>query len=472
MKTRRIIIAVIALLVAAGTVKAQPLVDGWRKIQTGAEGNLYDICCIDADHIWVCAQDGGLLKSSDGGETWVRKHIEEGFAMSRIKFANADVGYAMGVRDNQNMVLLKTVDAGETWIRVADTALDSVAVGREEWRFGDWQLIGTDTLYLFESENIYDCCGWASLYRSTDGGHSFHKYNHWQELPYASPEEYRSAKAIGLHFEGNEGYCIFSSTATNVVNTSCLLGSFRTTDYGQTWTRSTLFIGHYNQYPSNHFKMALIHVINNLEARLFNRSGYFDTQDGFASVNLMYENWEYGAYYEGYDLNPDGPFDLKFVDDRHGCFIGVIEDIVPWMLPNSGAFVTNDGGETWKVLMNGMESNHPAFAVDGVDTTFYVTSDRGIVYKRCLVNGPQAVMEGASPEGIAVSPTLTDGVVTVSGESLVELQVYNTLGQRILTLQPSESIATIDLTGQPAGMYFISVTDQNGVRCVKKIVKQ
>ena len=102
------------LLVAAGTVKAQPLVDGWRKIQTGAEGNLYDICCIDADHIWVCAQDGGLLKSSDGGETWVRKHTEEGFAMSRIKFANENVGYAMGVRDKRNMVLLKTIDAGET----------------------------------------------------------------------------------------------------------------------------------------------------------------------------------------------------------------------------------------------------------------------------------------------------------------------------------------------------------------------
>ena len=107
---------IIALLMAlAGTVRAQQLVDGWKKIVTGAQGNLYDVCCIDADNIWVCAQDGGLLKSSDGGETWVRKHTEEGFAMSRIKFANADVGYAMGVREQSDMVLLRTDDAGETW---------------------------------------------------------------------------------------------------------------------------------------------------------------------------------------------------------------------------------------------------------------------------------------------------------------------------------------------------------------------
>ena len=154
MKRHITTITLIALLMAlAGTVKAQTLVDGWRKIQTGAEGNLYDICCIDDQQIWVCAQDGGLLKSSDGGETWVRKHTEEGFAMSRIKFANENVGYAMGVSslDHQNMVLLKTIDAGETWARVADTALDAVADGRGECMTGDWQLIGTDTLYFFES---------------------------------------------------------------------------------------------------------------------------------------------------------------------------------------------------------------------------------------------------------------------------------------------------------------------------------
>ena len=190
----------------------------------------------------------------------------------------------------------------------------------------------------------------------------------------------------------------------------------------------------------------------------------------------MYEDEAYYFYPGVGYYSSDVPTRLNFSDDIHGCAIGVGTTLIkskddPYT-PNGYAVITDDGGETWRILDYGMDPDHLVYAVDGVDTTFYVTSDRGIVYKRCLVNGPQAVMEGASPEGIAVSPTLTDGVVTVSGESLVEREVYNTLGQRVLTLQPNESTATINLTSQPAGMYFISVTDQNGVRCVKKIVKQ
>ena len=123
MKRNTIIATLLLLLSMAGTVKAQQLVDGWKKIYTGAEGNLYDICCIDADNIWVCAQDGGLLKSTDGGETWVRKHTEEGYAMRAITFWDAQVGYALGYGEPNNGVLLKTSDAGENWMRVADEAL-------------------------------------------------------------------------------------------------------------------------------------------------------------------------------------------------------------------------------------------------------------------------------------------------------------------------------------------------------------
>ncbi len=75
--------------------------------------------------------------------------------MSRIKFANADVGYAMGARDNQHIVLLKTIDAGETWIRVADTALDSVVVDFDEWRCGDWQLVGTTSVICLKVTIFY-----------------------------------------------------------------------------------------------------------------------------------------------------------------------------------------------------------------------------------------------------------------------------------------------------------------------------
>ena len=469
MKRQKKTITLIALLMAlAGTVRAQQWVDGWKRIATGAQGNLYDICCIDADNIWVCAQDGGLLKSSDGGETWVRKHTEEGFAMSRIKFADENIGYAMGVRENTNMVLLRTDDAGETWTRVADTALDAVVIGHEEWRTGDWQPIGTDTLYVFESSHSL-IGGYASLYRSTDGGHSFDNF-YW-ELPFESFSEHRSARAVGLYFEGNEGYCVYSSGGLSSTGLSIpWLRAFRTTDYGQTWTRQSLLEDDNYEYNDYVFQTASIHVLNKSEARLFYQEGYLDTHDGFVSANLMHE---YDYSYYSYPWIDYGPTKLKFTDDRHGCVTAMAAMAVkskddPW-LPDGYALITNDGGDTWIPLTQGLD-HCPVLAVDGVDTVFYLTSSNGMVYKRSLIY--LASLDEEPVTALTVSPTLTDGVVTLSGKGLREIEVYNTLGQLVLTKKENADTMTLDLSGQSSGLYFITATDRNGLQCVKKIVKK
>ena len=475
MKRHTTTITIIALLMAlAGTVRAQQLVDGWKKIATGAQGNLYDVCCIDADNIWVCAQDGGLLKSSDGGETWVRKHTEEGFAMSRIKFANADVGYAMGVRNQSDMVLLRTDDAGETWTRVADTALDAVAVGRDEWRCGDWQLIGTDTLYVFESMNNIGIGGHASLYRSTDGGHSFDDF-YW-ELPFESSAEHRSARAIGLFFEDNEGYCVYCAQyLRDDGDVAPAFGSFRTTDYGQTWTKQILYMPEDgNYYSLEDYYTASVHVLNRSDARLFYLWGYLDTHDGFVSANLMYED----QYNYPYPYNYSGPTKLKFTDDRHGCVTvigdGIIKSKDDPCREHGGGYVliTNDGGETWEypIHNNGMEPDHQVFSVDGVDTTFYVTSENGVVYKRSLIE--LAAVDEEPLTTLTVSPTLTDGVVALTGKDLAEATVHNALGQLVLAKKENADTMTLDLSRQPAGLYFVSVTYDEGKRCVKKVVRQ
>jgi len=473
MKRHTTTITIIALLMAlAGTVRAQQLVDGWKKIATGAQGNLYDVCCIDADNIWVCAQDGGLLKSSDGGETWVRKHTEEGFAMSRIKFANADVGYAMGVRNQSDMVLLRTDDAGETWTRVADTALDAVVFFRDEWRYGDWQLIGTDTLYFFETQP-YDNA-WATLYRSTDGGHTFEDLT--QELPYESYYEYRYARALGLYFEDNEGYCVYLSQS--MYEGFPLLRAFKTNDYGQTWTRHTFFAGNewnpnpitgWDDYSNTEFTSARIHVFNKSEARLFYVLGYLDTNDGFVNICNIYE-----PRYYFYPNHGDEPHDLKFTDDIHGCATGMGSILIkskddPY-IADGYAVITSDGGETWDYLIRGMEPDHQVFSVDGVDTTFYVTSENGVVYKRSLIE--LAAVDEEPLTTLTVSPTLTDGVVALTGKDLAEATVHNALGQLVLAKKENADTMTLDLGRQPSGLYFITITDQNGQRRVKKVVKQ
>ena len=137
---------------------------------------------------------------------------------------------------------------------------------------------------------------------------------------------------------------------------------------------------------------------------------------------------------------------------------------------DGGLLKSRDGGETWEPLQRGLDPHRQVFSVDGVDTTFYVTSENGVVYKRSLIE--LAAVDEEPLTTMTVSPTLTEGVVTLSGAKLCEAMVYNTLGQLVLTKKEDADTMTLDLTGQPSGCYFISVTDQNGQHCVKRIIKQ
>ena len=71
-----------------------------------------------------------------------------------------------------------------------------------------------------------------------------------------------------------------------------------------------------------------------------------------------------------------------------------------------------------------------------------------------------------------VYPNPTLGLVKVLGSNLNRIDIYNAIGQRIITQRVIVDPITIDFSGQPSGLYFISATDQNGQRCVRKVVKQ
>ncbi len=79
---------------------------------------------------------------------------------------------------------------------------------------------------------------------------------------------------------------------------------------------------------------------------------------------------------------------------------------------------------------------------------------------------------GAGTENVTVYPNPADGIVTVTGKTLRQAEVFNAAGQCTATATGTEDEIRIDLRQLPAGIYFVTVTDAEGRKCVKKVVKE
>lgn len=71
-----------------------------------------------------------------------------------------------------------------------------------------------------------------------------------------------------------------------------------------------------------------------------------------------------------------------------------------------------------------------------------------------------------------VHPNPTNGQVTITGENLRQAEVFNTLGQKVLNAKGEGNQLRIDMAKLPAGIYFATVTDEEGRKCVSKVVKE
>ena len=72
----------------------------------------------------------------------------------------------------------------------------------------------------------------------------------------------------------------------------------------------------------------------------------------------------------------------------------------------------------------------------------------------------------------SLHPNPTTGLVTITGENLRQAEVINTIGQPVLSVQGKGNELSIDMAALPAGVYFVAVTNEDGKKCVRKVVKE
>jgi hypothetical protein len=82
------------------------------------------------------------------------------------------------------------------------------------------------------------------------------------------------------------------------------------------------------------------------------------------------------------------------------------------------------------------------------------------------------IEENAAKAFAFIHPNPTNDQVTITGKDLKQAEVFNALGQRVATAKGEGERITVDISALPAGVYMVNITDKNGRKCVRKVVKE
>lgn len=442
---KRILLLLIALL-SINALQAQ-----WRELHTGVTENLYDVCCVDTNTVFVCGQNGVILKTENGGDSWQELYRNEDLGLFRIKFANENVGFAEGSNGGSG-VLLKTSDGGETWSEINNEIPFEYQHSDDlcgYWCPVDIIPVNADTIYIRTNR---------VLYKSEDGGNNF-------TIKYTGDDYYGDERLMGGYFFDNEGFLaeVLDSSSIGYDYTVRILKS---SDYGNTWTCI---------FSQELLEISAIVFFNNLEAKIW---GLFrgDTENPNIHLEMLETSncFETDTIVWAYQVVM--PTRFLMTSNIYGCYVqNLPQDKNEYQESSCNmdprAFITKDGGYTWDETWfpNPMHNKHLLSVSAASDTSFYISSENGTVYKYDPNFPIQDIEETiAESKGVFLFPNPTRNKFFIIGEGIYKIEIYDLFGREIMsqTYSSSDKIK-IDLFDMKDGIYIVKVYDKNGCNELK-----
>lgn len=88
----------------------------WMSLSSGSTSNLSSVCFITQDIGYVVGARGTILKTTDGGITWNMQTSGAVTSLLSVCITSIDTGYAVGL----SRTILKTTDGGTTWKQLGE----------------------------------------------------------------------------------------------------------------------------------------------------------------------------------------------------------------------------------------------------------------------------------------------------------------------------------------------------------------
>jgi photosystem II stability/assembly factor-like uncharacterized protein len=286
----------------------------WRRQESGSMAWLHAVYFLDEHRGWAVGSSGALLRTEDGGVSWVvmRRPTED--ALRDLYFTDESRGwlvcersiYLLKEKYEPRTYLMNTTDGGATWRRVNVTAKDVDArlvralftTGGSAWAFGEE----------------------GALYATRDGGTNWVR----QRVPT------QHLLLGGAFLNGSEGWLVGAGATI-----------LQTSDGGETWRAGTIT-------GTAQVRFTAVSFVDRSRGWAVGSGGrVFATSDGGRT-------WRAQSSKVAADL-----FDVKFLDAAEGWAVGAEGTVIH----------TTDGGEHW--------ANEPSGTTHPLERLFFVNRERG-----------------------------------------------------------------------------------------------
>jgi len=313
---------------------------------------------------WVCGFKGSVLRTTDGGNTWLGVKIPYTNQLEYIQFLNTKLGYCIDVTSG---TLFKSIDGGILWSKILITANpDDSSEYVDKYLQGFPNKVENHVLwagyFIDENNGIVlggtecEIYGESYFYKTTDGGKS------WMRI--SRDIRYSTKLSDGIMVDYNTYYAVSSGFiwySDNGIDWDILMDT-----KGQDWHEELAF-------SNGSF---LIPVSEGCHGTAGEGTSVGD--GGIRFWDTKTKKWNI------YNLPKQPMFGSFLHDEKTGWAVGY----------NEGVFYTQDAGLTWELRNCGI---HPGVDLDDIfflnDSTGWVVGEGIYQYKPVVDHNPEILVK-------------------------------------------------------------------------------